>query len=169
MKKLFIPTAEVKDIDAIDFKSLYNEGYENIILDVDNTIVPWNDHTATPDLREKIEAIKDIGFNICLLSNNNSKLRVETLARDLGILAVPEGIKPFSRGFKYALEKLEGDIDNTVVIGDQIFTDVLGGNIMGMTTILVQPISKNEFLTTKFMRFLERVLAGRDIKDGHKH
>ena len=103
MKKLFVPTVEVKDIDAIDFKSLHEDGYENIILDVDNTIVPWNDHTATPDLREKIKTIKDIGFNICLLSNNNSKLRVETLARDLDILAVPKGIKPFPRGFKDAL------------------------------------------------------------------
>lgn len=168
MKKLFVPTREVKDLDDIDFLALNKAGYENIILDVDNTIVPWNDHTATPELLQKIQHIKDAGFKICLLSNNNSTRRVETLANELDILAVPKGIKPFPRGFKYALEKLGGDIHNTVVIGDQIFTDVLGGNIMGMTTILVNPISKNEFFTTKFMRLLERIFMGRNIEDENK-
>ncbi|NMA95436.1 MAG: YqeG family HAD IIIA-type phosphatase [Clostridiales bacterium] len=169
MKKIFRPTIEVKNIDAINFESFYQQGYDNIILDIDNTIVPWNNHIADKTLHQKIIDIKEIGFNICLLSNNSSSTRVHALAEDLNILAVPKGMKPLPIGFKKALKQLDADKNTTLVIGDQIFTDVLGGNIMGMTTILVEPISKDEFIGTRFVRILERVFAGRRIEDGYRH
>ena len=85
------------------------------------------------------------------------------------VLYAHKGAKPFPGAFKVALEELDGCIDNTLIIGDQIFTDILGGNIMGIGTVLVDPISKKEFITTKFMRLLERILTGRKIKYDNRY
>lgn len=167
MRKLLVPTLEVDHIDIIDFEHLHRRGYRNIILDIDNTIVTWNNHIATPDLYKRIQRIKDMGFEICLLSNNNSKARVQSLAQDLEVLFVHRAFKPLPWSFSLALKKLGGNIHDTLVIGDQIFTDILGGNLMGMSTILVQPISEKEFITTRFVRLLEKKIAGRSLKDEH--
>ncbi|HHW70033.1 MAG TPA: YqeG family HAD IIIA-type phosphatase [Clostridiales bacterium] len=168
IKRLLTPTMKYKDIYSIDFTYLHVMGYRNIILDVDNTLVIWDMYEINPKLFNQIQYIKDMGFKICLLSNNNNKKQISELADQLLVLTVFKGKKPFSRSFNHALEALEADIENTLVIGDQIFTDILGGNMMGLTTILVDPLSKKEFITTKFMRLLEKTLMGRKIEYDNK-
>ena len=101
-----------------------------------------------------------MGFRICLLSNSSYK-RVSAYAEKLGVLAAPIGGKPLQRAFKSALAVLDAKSGNTAIIGDQIFTDIWGGNRMGLYTILVDPISKREFFGTKLARLMEKLIAKR--------
>lgn len=160
LRSLLKPRRSHGSIFEINLKSLWNKGYKNIIIDVDNTITAWNNYIISPKLREWILMAERIGFRICLLSNNN-QAKVQQFAFDLGVISSPVGGKPFMRAFQSALAVLGANVQNTLVIGDQIFTDILGGNRVGMYTILVDPIDKNEFIGTKFTRLMEKIIAGR--------
>ncbi|HOB20101.1 MAG TPA: YqeG family HAD IIIA-type phosphatase [Candidatus Atribacteria bacterium] len=160
MLKALKPDLHLASIFDIDLNKLWRSGYRNIIIDVDNTITAWNRHQAEKDVVEWFSRARELGFGICLLSNN-SQSTIMGLASELGVLASPTSGKPFSRAFKSALKELSASAGNTVVIGDQIFTDILGGKRAGMYTILVDPIDKREFIGTRLMRLLERVIAGR--------
>jgi len=154
------PRQAVGSIYDIDLKSLWDSGYHNMIVDVDNTITPWNNYTANSSLEEWIQKAKSMGFRICLLSNSDPA-KIKQFAIELGVIAAPKGGKPFTRAFQSALTALCSNKHNTLVIGDQIFTDVLGGNCAGLYTILVDPIDTREFIGTRFTRLMERLLAGR--------
>jgi HAD superfamily phosphatase (TIGR01668 family) len=157
------PKQAVASIFDINLQHLKNCGYYNIIIDLDNTITAWKNHQISGKLRDWILKAKEKGFHICLLSNNKQD-KVQIFASKLDIIAAPIGGKPFSKAFFSALNALNGNIGNTVVIGDQVFTDILGGNWIGLYTILVDPIDKDEFIGTKFTRLMERLIAGRRLK-----
>ena len=154
------PRLSLASIYDINIQSFRDAGYQHMILDMDNTITAWNDHRIDKGLKEWVRAVRNAGFRICLLSNNH-KTKVDKFASKLGVLAAPKGGKPFSQAFHSALTVLDGSIGNTLVIGDQIFTDILGGNLMGMYTILVDPIDRKEFIGTRFTRLMECLIAGR--------
>ncbi len=160
MLKALKPNLQLASIHDIDLIKLWHLGYRNIIIDVDNTITAWNRHQAGEEVVKWFNKARDLGFGICLLSNN-SQSTIAGLASELGVLVSPKSGKPFSRAFKSALSALSATAENTVVIGDQIFTDILGGKRAGMYTILVDPIDKKEFIGTRLMRLLEKVIAGR--------
>ena len=94
---------------------------------------------------------------MCLVSNNK-KDRVSNFGRILGVPALSKARKPRRRAFREAMRIMNTRPETTAVIGDQIFTDVLGGNRLGLYTILVVPLSKQEFIGTRCMRHLERVV-----------
>ncbi|HZK34728.1 MAG TPA: YqeG family HAD IIIA-type phosphatase [Bacillota bacterium] len=160
MLKVLKPDMQLDSIYHIDFSNLWRQGYRHIIIDVDNTITRWNNHLPSNKLKAWFSDIKSIGYSICLLSNNR-QVRISKLAADLGVIASPKGGKPFSRAFKGALRALTAIPEKTLLIGDQIFTDVLGGNRAGLFTILVDPLDSKEFIGTRFIRLLERVVARR--------
>jgi HAD superfamily phosphatase (TIGR01668 family) len=160
MFHLLRPKQTVHSIYTIDLLRLWDKGYRHMIIDVDNTLTPWNDHHVSPGLDKWISSVKQIGFGICLLSNNHQK-KVQDFATKLGVSAAPKGGKPLSRAFLRAMSILQGCSRDTLVIGDQIFTDILGGNRLGLYTILVEPITTEEFIGTKLARLLERRIAGR--------
>jgi HAD superfamily phosphatase (TIGR01668 family) len=149
-------------ICGIDLKCLYSRGFRSIIVDLDNTITAWNRSQIEPKLHEWFRMAKSLGFKVCILSNGSYK-RVSVVASKLGIEAAPKKAKPMSRAFKNAICLLEANPETTIVIGDQIFTDILGGNRVNLYTILVNPISKKEFIGTKFTRLMEKLIAGRRI------
>ncbi|HHT64889.1 MAG: YqeG family HAD IIIA-type phosphatase [Caldicoprobacterales bacterium] len=160
MRSLLKPRQTHASIFDIDLRSYWDRGYQNIIIDVDNTITAWNHYKITPKLKEWISKAKDTGFHICLLSNS-SQSKIRAFALELGVTYSPIGGKPFARGFYCALTELGATVQDTLVIGDQIFTDILGGNRAGMFTILVDPIDKREFIGTRLTRLMERLVAGR--------
>ncbi|MGI6140494.1 MAG: YqeG family HAD IIIA-type phosphatase [Caldicoprobacterales bacterium] len=160
MHSLLKPRQIHSSIFDINLMSLWNQGYQNIIIDVDNTMTAWNRYITTPKLKNWALIAKDIGFRICLLSNSNQS-KVKQFALDLGVISSPVGGKPFPRAFRSALSALGASVKNTLVIGDQIFTDILGGNRIGLYTILVDPIDKREFIGTKLSRLMEQLVAGR--------
>ncbi len=160
MIKALIPDESYNSIYDIDISKLHRFGYRNILIDVDNTITPWNSDEISDRLKLWIEECHSIGFSVSLFSNNHPS-RIKKIAIDLKISAIPMGGKPLTYSFRRALKYIKGKPDNTVIIGDQIFTDILGGNLIGIYTILVEPISAKEFWGTKINRFLENILVKR--------
>lgn len=155
MKKVFTPDFYVTSIYAIDFMKLKDRGIENLIIDIDNTLVKWGSVEADERAKGLLNGLKMLEFKICLLSNS-SKKRVLRFVSGMDVAFFSLGIKPMRVMFMGALKKLKGKPSNTCVIGDQIFTDIMGGNRCGIYTMLVDPISNQEFPSTKYIRFLEK-------------
>ena len=157
---LLYPHQHLNSIYELNAADLHARGIRGIIADMDNTLVPWNDRAVYPRLASWLARLKEKGFRLCIVSNN-SRERGGQLALDLDIPAIWYAIKPRRRAFRKALQMMELTPQETAVIGDQIFTDVLGGNRLGLYTILVTPITDKEFIWTRLMRKLERYVLKR--------
>ncbi|WP_018133577.1 YqeG family HAD IIIA-type phosphatase [Effusibacillus pohliae] len=155
MLKRLIPSLYVQSIYHIDLDALKAQGVKGIITDLDNTLVAWDSPYATPKLAAWLQDVRERGFQVCIVSNNK-KTRVEEFARPLQLPAISDAKKPISRAFRRAMQIMGTEPHETVVVGDQIFTDVWGGNRMGIYTILVLPIASKEWAGTKLLRAMER-------------
>ena len=153
---ILYPSAEAHSCESIDFKKLYEKGYRGIIFDIDNTLVP---HGAPADKKaiEFFKYLKKTGFKTCLISNN-SKERVLPFAKAVGAKAVWKANKPAGRNYLLACRQMKTDRTNTVFVGDQIFTDVLGANLAGIPSILVEPIHSKEEIQIVLKRYLEKIV-----------
>ncbi len=151
------PNMYVESLDRISPVQLQELGIKGLIIDLDNTVTPWNDMEVGPKVTRWFKGLQQYGIRCCVASNNSEK-RVAGVANALGIPFVFKANKPRRRAFYKALKVVGTGIKDTAVVGDQLFTDVLGGNRLGMFTILVLPISKREWIGTRFMRCLERVI-----------
>lgn len=158
MLKLFQPTMHATSIERIPLEKLTGAGIRGLILDLDNTVTPWNHLEVEPKVAEWLTKVKDMGIKACVVSNNKREQRVAVVADHLGIPFVFRATKPRRRAFLSSMALMETDRTDTAVIGDQLFTDILGGNRLGLLTILVTPISEREFFGTKVMRYAERAL-----------
>jgi HAD superfamily phosphatase (TIGR01668 family) len=144
----------------IPLESLRRKKIASFILDLDNTVTEWNSNHLSPEIRGWVKKVKGAGGKACIVSNNSDQ-RVRGVAQVLDIPYVCRAGKPRRRAFRRALELMGTGPDQTAVVGDQIFTDILGGNRMGMVTILVTPLAKREFLGTRITRQLERLVLKR--------
>lgn len=152
------PDEVVSSVTDIDPTALMQQGIRAVLLDLDNTLVPWQKTDVPEAIRCWVEALKQAGLRLCLVSNTRRRRRLEVLAKELGIAYVPKAFKPRRYGLRQALEQLGTPPEQAVMIGDQMFTDVWGGNRMGMHTILTLPMARREFIVTKVSRLLERIL-----------
>ncbi|WP_414055635.1 YqeG family HAD IIIA-type phosphatase [Macrococcus equi] len=136
MFKLIYPHAIVESVHDIDFNEIKFQGYKAIIFDIDATLVP---HGA--DTNERIDAlfseIHQLGLKTLLLSNNSAE-RISEFNRNIDTTFIPLANKPYRPNFLKALEMLEVSKDEVLLIGDQLFTDVLGANLCGIKSILVK-------------------------------
>ncbi|WP_248930924.1 YqeG family HAD IIIA-type phosphatase [Paenibacillus hamazuiensis] len=157
MLSKLIPRHQVNTIYDIDLQQLQNEGIRGIITDLDNTLVGAKAPYATPELQAWLQKLRKSGFQVVIVSNNN-KMRVTKFAQPLLIPFIYRAKKPTTSAFRKALTLMNLKAEHTAVIGDQMLTDVLGGNRMGLYTILVQPISPADegFFTKMVNRRLER-------------
>lgn len=157
MLSLLRPREYVASIYHIDLNRLWEMGIRGIVTDLDNTLVEWNAPAATPKLVAWTTALLDRGFQVCIVSNNDAA-RVSEFARPLGIPALHKARKPRRASFFEALRVLGTTPAETAMVGDQLFTDVLGGNRSGLYTILVAPIHRREFVGTRLVRVAERAV-----------
>lgn len=160
MFDILYPNQHLNNIFEVDADQLQSRGIKGIITDMDNTLVAWSDRNVYPRLTEWFAHLRSKGFKLFIVSNN-SKDRGGRLAAELGIPAIWYAAKPRRKAFQKALEEMELSADEAAVIGDQIFTDVLGGNRLGLYTILVTPISEKEFIWTRLIRRLEALVLDR--------
>jgi len=159
--RLFAPDLYFKSVTAIDLQALKQRGIRHLLLDLDNTLLPRNSSEASAEVIEWVGSLPAEGFLACLVSNNWHS-HIHAVAEEIGLPIVTKAIKPFPAAFRKALVRLDASPEDTAVVGDQIFTDVLGGNILGMVTVLVVPLSTSDLPHTLLLRRLERlVLAGR--------
>ena len=158
--RLLVPTLRVAAVPEIPLEWLRERGIRGLIFDLDDTLVHAGDPHARPEMFEWIAAIRD-EFRIYIVSNNFSHRRVHTAAEHLALPFVHRARKPSRRFFRHALEEMGGLAPHeAAIVGDQLFTDVLGGNRLGAVTILVDPLSSERKWHRKIMRGIERqVLA----------
>ncbi|MEN6313673.1 MAG: YqeG family HAD IIIA-type phosphatase [Clostridiaceae bacterium] len=163
MIEKFYPSYAVDSITDITAEILDANGIKGLILDIDNTLVP--NHVADADDRAVnwIEGIKAGGFKVCIVSNASRK-RVVQFNDRLKLYAVHRALKPGSRAFNKAGRMMDFKNKNIAVIGDQIFTDIFGGNRIGMFTILVKPIDLREGRIVRFKRILEKKILKKYAK-----
>lgn len=155
MLRLFLPGQYVKSIFHISPKELSNSGIKGIITDLDNTLVEWDRPNATPQLMEWFKEVKEQGMDITIVSNNNEK-RVKEFSEPLDVKFIHKAKKPMGKAFLKAVKRMNLRKEEVVVIGDQLLTDVLGGNRNGFQTILVVPVASTDGFFTRFNRKIER-------------
>ncbi len=161
LKKLY-PDCYYESIFDIKIADLKDAEIKGIIVDIDNTIIPWNDKNISDEVFNWFKKFIEEGFKLCLISNGMNK-RVEYFRNQLDIPAIGNAVKPRKKAYIKSLNILDLKRNEIAVIGDQVFTDVLGGNRMGFMTILVDPLNKNEFFTTRLMRLLEKFVIKRGM------
>jgi len=159
----FFPSEYTDSIRQINYRKLYDEGYRGILFDIDNTLVPYDMEHPNKEIIDLFEDIKKIGFKIALVSNNN-KIRVTTFNEKLKVFAVHKALKPMTRNLKRAMQAIKTNKKNTVLVGDQIFTDIYGGNRIKIKTILVVPIAEKEEWITKIKRNTEKKIIKAYLK-----
>lgn len=157
MLNLFCPDLYIKNIYSLDLDILLKKNIKGLLVDLDNTLMPWNSYHVNDKLQDWVNSFLEHGISLCIISNNRYS-RIKHCADKLGLPAVTKAMKPRKRAFMKGLEILGTDPTQTAIIGDQIFTDIFGANRMGLFTILVEPISENEFVGTKILRFIEQIL-----------
>lgn len=150
------PSLCVDAVTDLDPAALWRDGLRGAAIDFDNTLVAWDAREPTAEVRAWLERMRDQGFRLIILSNAGRTSRVRPLAEEVGIAHLGRAGKPFWIAYRRALRQLELPAEQVAMIGDQLMTDVLGGNRAGLFTVLVRPIRNRDFVLTRFNRALER-------------
>ncbi|MBA3726969.1 MAG: YqeG family HAD IIIA-type phosphatase [Armatimonadetes bacterium] len=157
----FCPDYHVRTISDIDPVDLVAGGIRGVLLDLDNTLLPWKGSELPEETVAWIEACRAAGLMMCLVSNTRNVPRLCTIGERLLVeVVMPGRMKPAREGFQRALAHLNLAPSEVVMVGDQMFTDIWGGNRMGLCTIWVDRIHHREFFGTKISRFFERLIMG---------
>ena len=166
IKTYFMPNDYVQSVFQIDIEKLANSGFKGIITVLDNTLVGWDVKTPTKEIQEWFKKANDLGLTITIVSNNNEK-RVSGFSKDLDVDFIFKARKPMGRAFKKAIQHMNIKPEETIVIGDQMLTDVLGGNNNGLYTIMVVPVKKTDGFLTRLNRIIERRLLNYFKRKGY--
>lgn len=152
----FYPDKDVEATYEIDFGELYTKGYRGVIFDIDNTLVP---HGEPADKRaiKFFEGLRSMGYKTMLLSNNKEP-RVKDFADSVGSAYIYKANKPSRAGYIKAMEQMGTDRENTLFVGDQLFTDVWGAKRTGIYSYLVKPIHPKEEIQIVIKRRLEWIV-----------
>ena len=154
----FLPAHAVASLLEVDLDQLWDQGKRLILLDVDHTIVKWRAEEFPAGVEDWVKRAKEKGFDLCILSNTRNPERLARLAAKLQVETVRDKFKPSPAMFRLAMIKFKRKPQETLMIGDQIFTDVLGANRCGIDAIWVQKMEGREFAGTKVSRLGERLL-----------
>lgn len=157
MIEKYYPDLYCDSIRHIDLEKLKNKGIKGLILDIDNTLVPMHSKDADENAISWIKELKTKGFKVCILSNAAEK-RVLRFNKSIDVTAIHRAFKPAGKAFLKAAEEMGLEPENIAVVGDQIFTDIHGGNKANMFTILVKPIDKKEILYVRLKRGPEKLV-----------
>ncbi len=160
MKKLD-PNIYLKKVEDITIEMLIKNKIKLLILDIDNTLIDYYKNLSE-EVVNWAKEMKGQGIKLYILSNTNNEEKVKTVAEKLGIQYKHFAMKPLKRGFKYVQKETNIKPENIAVVGDQIFTDVLGGNRSQMFTILVDPIDdKKDYWYTAWKRPIENKIKNK--------
>lgn len=153
--KILKPDLIYKGVKYIDYETLKKIGVQGILLDIDNTLIDYTKKLST-EIIDWVENAKNEGFKLCILSNSNKLNKIIPIAEKLDLKYISFAKKPAKAGYLKAAQLLNiEDVSKIAMVGDQVFTDVLGANKVGMTSIYVEPINKKEYWYTKWKRPIE--------------
>ncbi len=154
---IFKPNAVFDGITKIDFEFLKSHQIEGILLDIDNTLIDIS-RELKDDVVDWVMKAKQSAFKVMILSNTNKSYKYIPVSEKLGIDYIIFAKKPCKKGFYDASKHLGIELSKLVMIGDQVLTDVLGANRVGVYSIYVKPINKKEYWYTKIKRPLESLI-----------
>lgn len=157
MLRAFIPTWQLTSIYQLTPDSLRKHGICCILTDLDNTLVPWDYKEKTEKLEQWLGMMQEAGIRIIIVSNN-TKERVQKVADSLGLDFVYRAHKPLTSGLNRALEKCGCPKNKTVMVGDQVLTDIFGANRAHIRSILVKPLVTNDAWNTRINRSIEKIV-----------
>ena len=154
MGKGLMPDFYYISVHEIDLARLRAMGIRGLIVDLDNTLVAHNDPNATQDVHAWLEKVREAGLSMMIVSNNSGQ-RVENFSTLVERPFIPSAKKPLRNSFLKASAQMGLPPEQIAVIGDQVYTDVWGGNRCGMITILTEPIFEKETNLIRFKRWAE--------------
>jgi hypothetical protein len=141
LTNVFAPDLYYSSVHAIDLDALSAQGIRVLLLDLDNTLLPRDTNVVPDDLKAWAAGLRTRGFSVCLVSN-----------------LVDKAVKPLPFAFLAALRRAKARTSEAAVVGDQLFTDILGGRLLGMRTVLVSPLSATDLPHTLMLRRLEALV-----------
>ena len=156
----FCPAHSSLSLLDVDLKGLAQSGKKLILLDVDNTLLPWKGEAIPQSSSDWIAAARQNGLELCILSNTRHPARLDRIAKKLGVHYLQGKFKPSTAMYRQALKQFGVQPQQAVMIGDQLFTDILGANRAGIEAIWVRPMTAHDFVGTKISRFGERLVRG---------
>lgn len=160
---ILYPKVYLNNVLEISVDFLKKENINGLILDVDNTLL-FYDRTMINGLEQWVDKMKKNNIKLCILSNTNKKDKVDKLSKILKIPYIFFAKKPLKSGFKKAAKILNMKNENIAVVGDQIFTDIIGANRMKMFPILTKPLEEKDILITKIKRPLEEYIINKYLE-----
>lgn len=156
--ELLTPDLKVQRVEDISPRFLLNRGITALLLDIDNTLVSRATGAISPEVHAWIEELKHSDIDCCLISNNWHR-DAYNYAELLGLPVVAKAMKPLPAAYIKALVTIGAHRASTAVVGDQLFTDILGARLCVLPCILVEPLSETDLWYTKiFRRFEDRLL-----------
>lgn len=158
------PNAYLKSVHQITIQFLEEHKIKALILDVDNTLIDYYKNLSN-NVIEWAEELKRQGIKLYILSNTNKKEKVQMVAKRLDIPYKSFAKKPSKKGFLEIQKELNINPENIGTVGDQIFTDVIGGNRCNMFTILVDPVTPKDYWYTAWKRPLENKIKKKINKE----
>ena len=163
LPRLLTPSFIVRHVSDVPASFFAERGITAVVSDLDNTLLAYHgadDATITPEVVAWLTDLRVAGIGVCLASNTTRLTRLARLAAAWGVLHVPRTAgKPGTAGIRHALDLLGAKPENAAMVGDQLFTDIVAGNRLGMLTVLVNPLSTREFVGTSLVsRNLERLV-----------
>ena len=161
----FIPDMYQKSIYHINYDKLKENGIKCLLFDLDNTCVPFKDKEPNKKLIDLFERLKDMDFKVIIFSNGTKK-RIAPFKNGLNVDCSASSKKPNTNKLMKVIKMFDYDLSEVVIIGDQLFTDILCGNRAGIKTVLVNPMSSDDLLFTKFFRYFERKKFKKFAKKG---
>ena len=157
------PKAYFKKVEEIPIEYLLKNDIQVVILDVDNTLIDYNQYLS-PDIIKWTQKVKEQNIQLYILSNTNNEKKVKKVAEKLDIPYRYFGMKPLKIGFLKIQKELNKKPQNIAVVGDQVFTDILGGNRCKMHTILIEKKKKKDYWYTAWKRPIEEKIKQKMIK-----
>ena len=153
----FVPDIYQKSIYFINYEKLLDDGIRCLLFDLDNTCVPYKVKAANDKLVDLFENLKDMGFKLIIFSNATKK-RIAPFKKKLNVDCLARAHKPNKGSFMKVLKLFNFNLSEVAIIGDQLYKDILGGNRVGIKTILVNPMSKDDMIITQLIfRRLEKI------------
>ncbi|MEG0137968.1 MAG: YqeG family HAD IIIA-type phosphatase [Bacilli bacterium] len=163
--EFYVPDMYKKNINDIDYKKLKQNGIKCLLFDLDNTLVPYSDKVPTKKVKDLFKKLKEQGFKVIIFSNSGKK-RLTPFKEQLEVDCCPRAFKPSPKKFISVMKELNYEVSQVAIIGDQFFTDIVGGNKVGIMTILINPISKKDMIFTYIARAREKNLIRKLSKAG---
>lgn len=152
------PHLRVASVHEVTPALLADEGIRSLLVDVDDTLLSSRTDDLDPNVTRWFESLKAAGVAVAILSNGSQE-RVRQIATVVGVPALSLAGKPFRVAFRRGLKLLgNASPESTAMVGDQLFTDVLGARQAGLKTILVEPLSPGKLPHTRLARRLERLV-----------